>query len=103
MIDEIKKIQKEAYRSILAEYAAGNLNEIMNMFISSHATLSPSARKYINHCEEIAGNMLENIEINKNNCHETMSMNSLLNTLHAIENQNTTRKKLQKKGSGKLP
>ncbi len=80
IISKIREMQRESYRSLLSEYAAGTLTEALDVLVCSHLILSPKARKFVNDCEQVAGAMMENM------C-EPASLNNdaLLNVLKMIE------------------
>ncbi len=44
---------------MLMEYAAGTLDEGLSLVAASYVTLSPQARHYVEHCETIAGTLID--------------------------------------------
>ncbi len=80
IISKIREMQRESYRSLLSEYAAGTLTEALDVLVCSHLILSPHARKFVNDCEQVAGAMMENM------CEPVpLESDALLNVLKMID------------------
>lgn len=58
-LELLQQKRREAYQSLLVEYASGCLDEAHALLMAAHASLSEAARRDIATCEMLGGLMLE--------------------------------------------